>query len=128
MNKVISSSGISNYMVNLNNGSNTLIADEPLENGGGNSGFAPVDLLLSSLAACTSITLKMYADRKKWMLEKVETEMQSGSNENGFEISRSIKLIGNLDEEQKARLLQIANICPIHKILSGSIQIKTKLT
>lgn len=127
MEKVNSVLGLSNYQVVINNGSNTLLADEPVQLGGGDTGFSPVELLLSALAACTSITLRMYAERKQWALEGVETALSSSKDEQGFTIIREIKLKGNLSEEQHARLLQIANVCPVHKILSNQVIIKTQL-
>lgn len=127
MEKVNSVLGLSNYQVVINNGSNTLLADEPVQLGGGDTGFSPVELLLSALAACTSITLRMYAERKQWALEGVETALSSSKDEQGFNIIREIKLKGNLSEEQHARLLQIANVCPVHKILSNQVIIKTQL-
>lgn len=127
MEKVNSVLGLSNYQVVINNGSNTLLADEPVQLGGGDTGFSPVELLLSALAACTSITLRMYAERKQWTLEGVETALSSSKDEQGFTIIREIKLKGNLSEEQQARLLQIANVCPVHKILSNQVIIKTQL-
>lgn len=109
---------------------NVLIADEPLSVGGKNLGFSPSELLASSLAACTSATLRMYADRKGWPLEEVlmEVELRFIKEENRTEINRNITLVGNLDSAQKDRLLAIANACPLHKILSHPIAIDTKLT
>jgi putative redox protein len=127
MNKVSSLLGTQHYAVKISNGSHSLVADEPLEQGGGNTGFSPVDLLLSSLAACTSITLRMYADRKQWKLENIETEIQSSKEDEVFTIYRKIKVSGALNEEQNFRLLQIANACPVHKILNQHVAIKTSL-
>jgi putative redox protein len=127
MNKVFSFLDKQNYAVKISNGNHSLVADEPLEHGGGNVGFTPVDLLLSSLAACTSITLRMYADRKQWNLENVETEIESTIEGELFTIYRKIKLIGVLNEEQNLRLLQIANACPVHKILNQQVAIKTSI-
>lgn len=109
---------------------NVLIADEPETVGGKNQGFSPSELLASSLAACTSATLRMYADRKGWELEEVQLEinLEVIRAEGRTEIQRKIQLIGNLDQAQKDRLLAIANSCPVHKILSGSISIDTKLS
>ena len=108
---------------------NLLIADEPETVGGKNQGFSPTELLASSLAACTSATLRMYADRKGWDLEEVKLEINLKVNreEKRTEIHRKIELIGNLDQAQRDRMLAIANACPVHKILSGTIAIQTEL-
>ncbi len=108
---------------------NTVIADEPSDNGGQNMGFSPTELLTAALAACTSVTLRMYADRKDWDLAEINTHIELTRDEaaNKTAITRSIQLIGNLDETQKARLLEIANSCPVHKMLSNPIEIKTEL-
>ncbi len=109
---------------------NVLIADEPETVGGKNLGFSPSELLASSLAACTSATLRMYADRKAWELEEVKLEINLEVNreEKRTEIHRKIELIGNLDQTQRERMLAIANACPVHKILSGTITIQTELS
>jgi putative redox protein len=107
---------------------NTLIADEPEDNGGGNLGFSPKELLLSSLAACTSATVRMYANRKQWDLQEVLLTVSMVNESNGTTISRKIEFKGDLTSEQRDRLLAIANACPIHKILSNTIQIETTLT
>jgi putative redox protein len=116
-----------NYKTELKTEHHTVWSDEPEDKGGKNIGMEPLELLLGSLGACTNITLKMYANRKGWDLEAVEIQLQL-FQENGItSIERKIKLIGNLDDTQKQRCLQIANACPVHKILIQSSQINSSL-
>jgi len=105
----------------------TVIADEPEELGGTNSGPAPGEFLMISLASCTAITLRMYADRKKWDVSKIKVEVASEKVDNKTYFNREISLEGNLDEDQLHRLLQIANACPVHKVLTNPIEISTRL-
>jgi len=109
---------------------NVLLSDEPASNGGKDLGLSPSELLASALAACTSATLRMYADRKGWDLQEVKIDLElKFSKETGkTEIERKIALIGNLDEAQTERLLYVANACPVHKILSNPIEISTTLS
>ena len=107
------------------------LADEPLDEGGANVGPSPHRLLLSALGACTAITVRMYAARKGWKLEGIDVELAfnpDGKPAAGSDIRRTIALHGELDVAQRERLLQIANACPIHKVLSGEIRIATALT
>jgi putative redox protein len=102
-----------------------LLADEPLSfPEGTDKGLSPNDFLLSSLGSCTSITLRMYARLKKIPLEKIIITLNR--SENG-EIDRKIELMGNLTSEQKNRLFEISNKCPIHKVLTNSVKINSKL-
>lgn len=130
MTKISASIKKENYKVKLTSPSgNIVIADEPLDKGGNNLGFSPMELLASSLAACTSATIKMYANRKEWDLQEVKLEIEMNRDEeaNKTIINRTIELLGNLDEKQRARLLLVANSCPVHKILSNPIVINTEL-
>ena len=102
-----------------------LLADEPLSfPEGTDKGLSPNDFLLSSLGSCTSITLRMYARLKKIPLEKIIITLNRGEND---EIDRKIELTGNLTSEQKNRLFEISNKCPIHKVLTNSVKINSKL-
>lgn len=118
------------YKVNIESSTgNVLVADEPIAMGGNDLGFSPKELLASALAACTSATLRMYADRKGWDLEEVKLEitLERDDKENKTTINRRLELIGNLDDSQKSRLLAVANACPMHKILSNPIDIHSEL-
>ncbi|RXK61946.1 OsmC family peroxiredoxin [Lacibacter luteus] len=108
---------------------NVVIADEPVSNGGKDAGFAPKELLCSALAACTSATVRMYADRKGWELEEVQVQinLEYITAESRTIINREIRFIGNLDDAQQSRLLAVANACPVHKILSNPIEINTAI-
>lgn len=105
----------------------TLVADEPLGFGGEDTGPAPHEWVLAGLGACTSMTLKMYADRKQWPLERVRVDLGAEQKPDGYRITRKIHLEGPLTEEHRTRLLEIANKCPVHKALSGPIHIESSL-
>ncbi len=114
------------YKIEINSPSgNMIIADEPINIGGKNLGFAPKELLASALAACTAATLRMYADHKKWDLQEVKLEITLEQNETKTktEIVRKLEFIGDLSAEQKTRLMGVANACPVHKILTNPIEI-----
>jgi len=119
--------GSTDFQVLLDDGKHTWLADEPESIGGGDRGPTPVSLLLSSLGACTSVTLKMYAQRKGWPLTDVHVALAMQTGDDGSTIDRQIVLRGELSAEQRERLLQIANACPVHKILTRSITIRSGL-
>lgn len=107
---------------------NTLLADEPMALGGLDLGLNPHELLGASLASCTLITLRMYANHKKWDLNEVNIQVTINTDEvtNETIINRKLSFIGSLDETQRTRLLAVANACPIHKVLTNSIKIITQ--
>lgn len=116
-----------NYRVLLDDGQHTWAGDEPASAGGGDTGPTPFALLLSSLGACTAITVKMYAERKGWPLEHIDVKLSLATRADGSTIERKVLLHGALDDAQRERLQQIANACPVHKILSKPIEIRTSL-
>ena len=129
MGKIKALIGTELYKTEIKSETNFIISDEPESSGGKDLGFAPKELLASSLAACTCITLRMYANRKGWDLTdvKVEVTFETDSVDNKFKIMRNIQLFGNLENDQKKRLINIADKCPIHKILTNPIEITTEL-
>jgi putative redox protein len=123
--------GATRYVVTLSDGTHEWLGDEPLEAGGANRGPTAHQLLLSSLGTCTAITLRMYADRKGWPLAGVIVDLAFNPDgppaAGGAEIRRRVTLQGELSAEQRERLLQIANACPINKVLNGEIRTATSL-
>ncbi len=115
------------YKTVIQTATNTLVSDEPLVNGGLDMGFNPFELLASALASCTCATLKMYANRKEWVIEKIAVDVtfERNTEENTSTFERTISFVGKLNDEQKQRLLAIANVCPVHKIFASPIIVNT---
>jgi putative redox protein len=119
--------GREQYKTDLILDSHTLTGDEPIENGGKDLGPAPGDLLRMSLASCTAITLRMYADRKEMDVDKIEVKVSSETVDTKTIFHRQITISGNINDHQRKRMLQIANACPIHKTLTNPIEVLTHL-
>lgn len=109
-------------------GPHRLLTDAPVEAGGEASGPAPHDLLAAALAACTSLTVNLYARRKGWPLDEVQVAVTHGQEEEdgAYRFRRRIRYFGALGADEKARLTEVANGCPVHKTLSGRIAISTE--
>jgi putative redox protein len=110
-------------------GKHRLVSDVDAVSGGEDLGPSPHDFLAAALGSCKAITLRMYTQRKGWPLEDAEivVELEPESPGGGMAFDCKIRLVGALDEAQRARLLQIADHCPVHKHLSGKITIKSSL-
>lgn len=115
------------YRVRLASGGNTVIADEPPDKGGGNTGQTPYELLLSSLAACTIITIRMYTERKGWDAGEIGVDVSLQAEKGDTKIIRHVSFSAALEPEQRERLLAVANACPVHKLLTGKISVDTAL-
>ena len=107
-------------------GPHRLLTDVSPALGGEDSGLAPHDLLAAALAACTTLTVNLYAKRKGYALDEVRVSIKHGQEGEAYALHRSIHYVGALSEEEKQRLTDIANKCPVHKTLSGKIQITTE--
>lgn len=116
------------YKTIVTSGNHTIIADEPADIGGTDSGMSPYNLLLASLASCTAITLRMYIDRKMWIIDEITINLELFKNESGVLIESKLNFKGEVTDEQRKRLITIADACPIHKILVGNIVINTNLS
>ncbi|MBX3663706.1 MAG: OsmC family protein [Burkholderiales bacterium] len=137
---IVRETGEGPYTQSIVAGPHRLRADEPAALGGNDSGFTPYELLLSGLGACTSMTLRMYAEKKKWPLQRVTVELRHRkidaadcpdcrTREGKVDrIERTIALEGELDGVQRARLLEIANRCPVHRTLHSEIVVRTSLS
>ncbi len=116
--------GKDKYRTRIELGNHSLIADEPTSLGGQDKGPDPFALLLASLGACVAMTLRMYADRKKWSLDGVIVELSLTREDNRSVIHRRITSQGDLDETQTARLIAIASKCPVSKVITGEVAIE----
>lgn len=127
---VKASLGKTKYYTEVTAGENQIITDEPVDKGGQNKGFNPMEILATSLASCTAATLRMYIERKEWDVENisVEVELENFPLTKRAVFKRDISFVGTLDDEQMKRLHTIADACPVHKILTNDIEILTKFS
>ncbi|MET4139502.1 OsmC family protein [Pedobacter sp. UYP1] len=120
----------SHYLTKVYAGGHFIYADEPADVGGTDEGMNPGALLLASLGSCTAITIRMYADRKEMALDTIKIHLAICNEQEmstTTKITRKIEFGGDLSEAELTRLMQIADKCPIHKMLSNPIQIETTL-
>ena len=112
------------YRVDAKAGDLVTVMDEPVASGGTESGPTPMETVLAALAGCSAITLKMYSERKGWPLEDVDVHVtlekaEPGKKDAVSKITQTVTLKGDLDEEQRERLRQIAGRCPVHRLMEG---------
>ena len=127
MRTATSRTGVGTYRQVVQVGPHSLLADEPATAGGEDAGPEPHEFLLVALGTCTSMTVKMYADRKGWPLDSVDVSVAGDHVDGVFVMTRTLKVAGTLTDEQRARLLEVANKCPVHRTLTGTIRIQTDL-
>lgn len=119
----------SGYAQQIRARTHELQSDEPASEGGTDTGPAPYELLLAGLAACTSITLRMYAERKQWQLGRINVDARFARDDSGAEsISRKITISGELSDEQIARLAEIADKTPVTKTVKRGTPIATTVS
>ena len=119
--------GAAHYAVSIEAGGHPIVADEPQSNGGADAGPAPYDLLLMSLAACTAITLRMYADRKQWDMKLLTVDLHFTRDGDKERIDRTLRIEGALSDEQRARFADIAERTPVTLTLKKGLPILTQL-
>lgn len=136
---VVAETGAGKFSQIVLDGRHRLVADEPVAVGGADTGPGPYELLLMSLGVCTSMTLRLYATKKQLPLERVIVRLKHAKRyiEDCADcaekpvlldhIEREIELVGSLNDEQRARLLEIADKCPVHRTLTSKILIDTRL-
>lgn len=135
MPKIIATAEVINngnqYTSNIQVNQHALLVDEPLEKGGEDLGPAPGDYLCAALASCKAITLRMYAQRKKWNVDQIKVTVnlvlgkETSSEKNTFFCQ--LNFTGDLDDEQQKRLLVIANSCPLHRLLTKPSEVVTTI-
>ncbi len=108
-------------------GPHHFVADEPVAAGGEDAGPNPFELVTAGLGVCTSMTVKLYTDRKGWKLEHIDVSVTHRKEGDVHYFHREIKLTGALSDDERGRCLEIAEKCPVHKMLTGEIRIETVL-
>lgn len=119
--------GTETYRTELTVRKHSVVADEPEDVGGTDLGPRPGDFYRMALASCTAITLRMYANRKKFDVKEIQVTVSTEEGEGKTILHTSIEINGNLDEEQRKRMVQIAKLCPVHKVFTNPIEINTTL-
>jgi putative redox protein len=119
--------GATHYAVEIDANGHAITADEPRANGGAGAGPAPYDLLLASLGACTAITLRMYADRKKWNVVSIGVDLRYIRHDDSERIERMLTIAGDIGDAERARMADIAERTPVTLTLKRGLPIHTEL-
>lgn len=126
---LVAETGLGKYQVEARMGDAAILIDEPKEAGGLGSGPNPYDLIAAAVGACTTMTVRLYANRKGWPLTRVQTAVRHSraglQDKDRFDLS--ISLEGGLDQEQRTRLLEIAERCPVHLTLARGSEVAARL-
>lgn len=127
--KIRASIGLQKFKTEIQAKNHIIVADEPTEVGGQNLGFTPTELLESSLAACSAMTIRMYADRKEWDVQHININVGFKRNIQTHKVifTKEVEITGNLNEDQRLRLLEMGSNCPIEKMLKGEITVTSSL-
>ena len=125
MRSVLVESGASGYVQTAAIGPHRLTADEPAAAGGTDAGPNPPELLLAALGVCKGMTLRMYAERKGWPLRSVRVHLVRSEVEAGEPVEVTISFVGELSDEQRRRLLEISEHCPVHRMLTSGVAIRS---
>lgn len=135
-NDVVARIGRERYRTEIEVRDKRVVVDEPASLGGGDTGPTPYDMILGSIGACTAMTVRMYADRKGWPLENVTVTLRQARNYEkdcedcdtsvlpGFRIEREVVLVGALTDEQRQRLEQVADRCPVKQALERGVHVQ----
>jgi len=130
--------GAANYLTEIAAGPHTLQADEPVDVGGGDAAPTPYELLLGALGSCTAITVQMFAARRRWPLEKVQVQLSHSkshaqdclacetASSRLDRVELTIELQGNLSDEQRRKLMDVAEHCPLHRTLAAGIEMHVR--
>jgi putative redox protein len=127
MKEVTAHVGMEAYETTLTARHHQLISDEPTEYKGGDTGPAPEEYLLMGLASCTAITLRMYANRKGLPIDAFDVSVTAEKVNDTFVFKSDIKVTGSITDEEREKLIRIAEACPVHKVLTHPIEINTTL-
>lgn len=125
---IITGNGKGRYQQEVRIGKHQLLADEPQSHGGDDAGPDPMDFVLTGLGTCTAITLRMYAEKKGLDIANITITLEHRRSPEGrHQVERVVSIEGQLSDEQRARLLDIANRCPTHLALQQPLEVSTRL-